>query len=78
MSASRVITLVVLTSILFAATTARAATDERTLYEGDSIYHHITIREDRGERCMIFGRQRDLRQTCIELAKPDASVFEYT
>ncbi|MFZ4440772.1 MAG: spermidine synthase [Syntrophales bacterium] len=78
MSASRLITLVVLTSILFAATTARAATDERTLYEGDSIYHHITIREDRGERCMIFGRQRDLRQTCIELAKPDASVFEYT
>ena len=27
---------------------------------------------------MIFGRQRDLRQTCIDLAKPDASVFEYT
>jgi spermidine synthase len=54
------------------------AADDRTLYEGDSIYHHITIREDGGERCMIFGRQRDLRQTCIDLAKPDASVFEYT
>ena len=27
---------------------------------------------------MIFGRQRDLRQTCIDLAKPDASYFEYT
>jgi spermidine synthase len=78
MSASRVIGLVVLTSLLFVAPAAPAATDDRTLYEGDSIYHHITIREDRGERCMIFGRQRDLRQTCIELAKPDASVFEYT
>ena len=78
MSASRVITVVVLTSLLFAATTAQAAADERTLYEGDSIYHHITIREDGGERCMIFGRQRDLRQTCVDLEKPDASVFEYT
>lgn len=55
-----------------------AAADDRTLYEGDSIYHHITIRQEGGERCMIFGRQRDLRQTCIDLAKPDASIFEYT
>jgi len=60
------------------ATTAGAAADDRTLYEGDSIYHHITIRQQGGERCMIFGRQRDLRQTCIDLAKPDASFFEYT
>ncbi len=52
--------------------------NDKTLYEGDSIYHHITIREDNGERCMIFGRQRDLRQTCIDLAKPDISVFEYS
>jgi spermidine synthase len=68
--------------ILFAAlpllATAAAAADDRTLYEGDSIYHHITIRQEGQERCMIFGRQRDLRQTCIDLAKPDASVFEYT
>jgi spermidine synthase len=79
MSAGRTITLIFLMSLhLFAATTAGAATDDRTLYEGDSIYHHITIRQEGGERCMIFGRQRDLRQTCIDLAKPDASVFEYT
>lgn len=63
---------------LMAATPAAAATNDQTLYEGDSIYHHITIREDGGERCMIFGRQRDLRQTCIDLAKPDAAVFEYS
>lgn len=63
---------------LMAATPAAAAANDQTLYEGDSIYHHITIREDGGERCMIFGRQRDLRQTCIDLAKPDISVFEYS
>ena len=27
---------------------------------------------------MIFGRQLDLRQTCIDLDKPDVSIFEYT
>lgn len=63
---------------LIAAMPAGAAKNDKTLYEGDSIYHHITIREDNGERCMIFGRQRDLRQTCIDLAKPDISVFEYS
>jgi spermidine synthase len=79
MSAGRAITLIILMSLhLFAATTAGAAADDRTLYEGDSIYHHITIRQEGGERCMIFGRQRDLRQTCIDLAMPDASIFEYT
>jgi spermidine synthase len=55
-----------------------AAADPQNLYEGDSIYHHIAIRQDGSERCMIFGRQRDLRQTCINLQKPDESVFEYT
>jgi spermidine synthase len=57
---------------------ATAAADDPILYEGDSIYHHITITQDGGQRCMIFGRQRDLRQTCINLARPDTSIFEYT
>lgn len=63
---------------LFPATPALAAAGGQNLFEGDSIYHHITIRQDGQERCMIFGRQRDLRQTCIDLARPDASLFEYT
>ena len=62
----------------FPTTQALAAAGNQILYEGDSIYHHITIRQDGMERCMIFGRQRDLRQTCLDLEKPDASVFEYT
>ena len=62
----------------FPAQQAPAAGGDKTLYEGDSIYHHITIRQDGTERCMIFGRQRDLRQTCLDLQMPDASLFEYT
>ena len=63
---------------LFPPQEVQADPADKTLYEGDSIYHHITIRQDGMERCMIFGRQRDLRQTCLDLAMPDASVFEYT
>lgn len=63
---------------LLSASPATAAPDDQTLFEGDSIYHHITIRQDGEDRCMTFGRHRDLRQTCINLAKPDESVFEYT
>lgn len=62
----------------FPADPAGAAAGEQALYEGDSIYHHIAIRQIGTERCMIFGRQRDLRQTCIDLTRPDTSVFEYT
>ena len=63
---------------LFPVQPLQAAGDDKTLYEGDSIYHHITIRQEGMERCMIFGRQRDLRQTCLSLDMPDASIFEYT
>ena len=63
---------------LIPAPQVQAAASDKALYEGDSIYHHITIRQDGMERCMIFGRQRDLRQTCLDLQMPDASIFEYT
>ena len=63
---------------LFPAGPVQAAAGEQILYEGDSIYHHIAIRQNGMERCMIFGRQRDLRQTCLDLNRPDASIFEYS
>jgi spermidine synthase len=63
---------------LFPAPRVQAAGGEQILYEGDSIYHHITVRQEGMERCMIFGRQRDLRQTCLSLTMPDTSIFEYT
>jgi spermidine synthase len=79
MNKSFPISLVLLVCLcLFPGGSLRAAADEQTLFEGDSIYHHIAIRQIGMERCMIFGRQRDLRQTCIDLDKPDTSVFEYT
>lgn len=79
MKAGRAICIIFLMCLyLFPAPTAQAVAEDQTLYEGNSIYHHITIYQDGGERCMIFGRQRDLRQTCINLARPDTSIFEYT
>jgi|WetSurMetagenome_2_1015567.scaffolds.fasta_scaffold30307_3 spermidine synthase len=55
-----------------------AIADEEILFEGDSIYHHITIRQTSEERCMLFGRYRDHRETCIDLKEADLPVFEYT
>jgi spermidine synthase len=52
--------------------------ETKVLYEGDSIYNHILIKQDAQERCMLFGRYSDQRQTCLDMAKPDRSVFEYT
>lgn len=48
------------------------------LYEGDSIYHHITIKQTGKERCMLFGRYKDSRETCIDLEHVDQPIFEYT
>ena len=48
------------------------------LFEGDSIYHHITIRQNAKERCMLFGRYLDNRETCINLDEVDFPVLEYT
>ncbi|MDP2268367.1 MAG: fused MFS/spermidine synthase, partial [Deltaproteobacteria bacterium] len=52
--------------------------ETKVMYEGDSIYNHILIKQDAQERCMHFGRYSDQRQTCLNMAKPDLSVFEYT
>ncbi len=52
--------------------------ESQALYEGDSIYNHIKITQDGSERCMLFGRYSDKRQTCLNMARPDISVFEYT
>jgi len=71
---------IALLALLFFLTAPQTAApeSEKTLYEGDSIYNHITVRQAGSNRCMIFGRHRDQRQTCVSLARPDESVFEYT
>lgn len=78
MKAGRIIGFIFWASLLLFQMPATAVADDQILYEGDSIYHHITITQGEGQRCMIFGRQRDLRQTCINITRPDTSIFEYT
>ncbi len=51
---------------------------DRVLFEGDSIYNHITVHQNDSEYCMLFGRHADNRETCIDMKEPDRSVFEYT
>ncbi len=55
-----------------------APSADSVLYEGDSIYNHITIWQADDERCMLFGRHRDLRQTCISMKNPGVALLEYS
>lgn len=55
-----------------------AENSQQFLYEGDSIYNHIAIKQTGQQRCMLFGRYLDKRETCMDLTKPDVSIFEYT
>ncbi len=67
-----------ITLLLFLFISSPLRSETQILYEGDSIYNHIRIKQDGQERCMLFGRYRDERQTCLDMTKPDRSVFEYT
>lgn len=51
--------------------------DDTVLYEGDSQYHHIVIREEYGKRTMYFGPEGEEAETSIDLSRPDRAVFEY-
>ena len=46
-----------------------------TLYEKDSLYHHIIVTDDDGMRTLRFDR---LRQSAMDLNEPDRMVFHYT
>jgi len=50
----------------------------RIVAEEESAYSHITVVDSRGERCLLFGRDMDNRETCIDLDDPDRPIFEYT
>ena len=47
------------------------------IYEGDSHFHHITIREESGKRTMYFGPCGEEAETSIDMVNPDQAVFEY-
>lgn len=72
------VALKLFTSILLLFYIFSCSPGSETLFEGDSIYHHITITQNNKERCMLFGRYRERRETCIDLKENDSSIFEYT
>ncbi|MDL2259968.1 fused MFS/spermidine synthase [Deltaproteobacteria bacterium OttesenSCG-928-K17] len=47
------------------------------VFEGDSLYHHIVIREEGELRTMYFGPLGDEAETSVNMANPDRAVFEY-
>lgn len=51
--------------------------DDSVIYEGQSPFHHITIREEGDRRTMYFGPEGDEAETSINLANPEAATFEY-
>lgn len=47
------------------------------VFEGDSQYHHIIIRDEDGLRTMYFGAEGDEAETSINFRQPEKAVFEY-
>lgn len=47
------------------------------IFEGDSLYHHIVIREEGHLRTMYFGLTGEEAESSIDLTNPDKAVFEY-
>ena len=65
-----------LLSLLWMAQSALAA---HVLHTEKSLYRHILVYEDGGERCMAFSqRDHGTRQTCQSLTDPNMLVFPYT
>src|SRR5262245_9819288 len=46
-----------------------------TLYQKDSLYHHIVVSDEDGIRTLRFDR---LRQSAMDLTDPDRMIFHYT
>jgi spermidine synthase len=47
------------------------------IYEGDSVFHHITITEKDGIRTLHFGERAQESETSICLSNPESPIFEY-
>lgn len=46
--------------------------------ERDSVYNHITVRQEGFRRCMLFGKRNQHQQTCVDVLQPTKPLFEYT
>ena len=51
--------------------------DPSIIFEGDSPFHHIIIREEDDRRTMYFGPCGEEAETSINPANPEEAVFEY-
>ena len=47
------------------------------LHRERSLYRNIVVYEDDGLRCMAFGRNVNMRQSCTSLTEPSHLVFNY-
>jgi spermidine synthase len=47
------------------------------LHRERSLYRNIVVYEDDGLRCMAFGRNTNMRQSCTSLTEPSHLVFNY-
>jgi len=51
--------------------------ESAVLHQERSLYRNIVVYEDDGLRCMAFGRNLGMRQSCTSLAEPAHLVFNY-
>lgn len=54
-----------------------AACAERVIHTEKSAYRNILVYEDDDRRCLQFGRDARVAQTCVSLANPDELRFDY-
>ncbi len=66
-----------LAAALVAAAAAGDAAAMDVLHRERSLYRNIVVYEDEGVRCMAFGRNVYMRQSCESLSEPGHLVFNY-
>jgi len=66
-----------LACLCLAASSVRSAENEKVLYEGDSLYHHIRVSEVDGYRYLSFNRIRG-SQSAVSVSNPFELKFPYT
>ena len=52
------------------------AKSETIVYTERSLYRDVIVYENFGTRCMRFGRQSNLQQSCFSLQNPDTILFD--
>lgn len=77
-------TRTLLIALLLAACTLPAMAEKpqkpakEILYQGDSLYNRITVKQEGDKRCMFFGREVLYRETCFNTTNMDEPLLEYT